>query len=60
MLTAYAQAMKEVAARFPDDHDVMTMTAGAMINIHAWKRTAQQQFETAWKNADVALAASAF
>jgi hypothetical protein len=29
--------MKAVAARFPDDLDVQTMTAEAMMNIHAWK-----------------------
>lgn len=37
VLVAYAQAMKTVAERFPDDADVQTMTAEAMMNIHAWK-----------------------
>ncbi len=36
-LTAYADAMKAVADRFPDDADVATMTAEAMMNINAWK-----------------------
>src|SRR5215471_6949452 len=37
VLTAYADAMKAVAARFPDDSDVQVMTAEAMMNINAWK-----------------------
>src|SRR6266566_7711844 len=37
ILVAYAQAMKTVAERFPDDTDVLVMTAEAMMNINAWK-----------------------
>ena len=37
VLIAYAQAMKTVAERFPTDFDVQTLTAEAMMNIHAWK-----------------------
>jgi tetratricopeptide (TPR) repeat protein len=37
ILVAYAQAMKAVAERFPDDTDVQVMTAEAMMNINAWK-----------------------
>jgi len=37
VLTAYAQAIKGVADRFPDDGDVRTLTAEAMMNINAWK-----------------------
>jgi hypothetical protein len=37
VLVAYAQAMKTVAEHFPDDADVQTMTAEAMMNINAWK-----------------------
>lgn len=37
VLAAYAQAMKEVSARFPEDIDVQTMTAEALMNINAWK-----------------------
>ena len=37
VLSAYAQAMKTVAERFPADFDVQTLTAEAMMNIHAWK-----------------------
>jgi tetratricopeptide (TPR) repeat protein len=37
VLVAYAEAMKTVAARFPDDTDVQVMTAEAMMNINAWK-----------------------
>ena len=37
VLTAYAQAMQCVAGRFPDDSDVQTLTAEAMMNINAWK-----------------------
>jgi tetratricopeptide (TPR) repeat protein len=34
---AYAAAMREVAARFPDDLDVQTLCAEAEMNVHAWK-----------------------
>ena len=37
VLTAYAQAMQGVADRFPDDSDVQTLTAEALMNINAWK-----------------------
>jgi tetratricopeptide (TPR) repeat protein len=37
MLTTYAQAMQEVAARFPNDADVQVLTAEAMMNTNAWK-----------------------
>jgi tetratricopeptide (TPR) repeat protein len=37
VLTAYAQAMRDVAAKYPDDSDVQTLTAEAMMNINAWK-----------------------
>lgn len=37
VLTAYAQAMQDVARRFPDDSDVQTLTAEAMMNVNAWK-----------------------
>jgi len=35
-LSAYAAAMREVAARFPDDLDVQTLCAEAEMNLHAW------------------------
>jgi tetratricopeptide (TPR) repeat protein len=37
VLIAYADAMKAVAAQFPNDLDIQTMTAEAMMNINAWK-----------------------
>ena len=37
VLIAYAEAMKAVAAQLPDDLDIQTMTAEAMMNINAWK-----------------------
>jgi tetratricopeptide (TPR) repeat protein len=37
ILIAYAEAMKDVAAKFPDDADIRTMTAEALMNINAWK-----------------------
>ena len=37
VLVAYAEAMKAVAAQYPDDLDIQTMTAEAMMNINAWK-----------------------
>jgi tetratricopeptide (TPR) repeat protein len=36
-LIAYADAMKAVTERYPDDDDVMTMTVEAMMNTNAWK-----------------------
>lgn len=36
-LEAYAAAMKDVAARFPDDLDVQTLYAESLMNLHAWK-----------------------
>ena len=37
VLTDYAAAMRSVARRFPDDLDVQTLHAEAMMNLHAWK-----------------------
>jgi tetratricopeptide (TPR) repeat protein len=37
VLTAYAEAMKTVAAHYPEDADIRTMTAEALMNINAWK-----------------------
>jgi tetratricopeptide (TPR) repeat protein len=37
VLTAFAAAMGEVAGRFPDDLDVQTLYAEALMNVHAWK-----------------------
>ena len=36
-LTGYADAMKDVAARFPEDADVATLTAEAQMTTNAWK-----------------------
>jgi tetratricopeptide (TPR) repeat protein len=36
-LTAYASAMKTVAQQFPNDPDVQTLYAEAMMNLNAWK-----------------------
>jgi tetratricopeptide (TPR) repeat protein len=36
-LLAYANAMRQVAARFPDDLDVQTLCAEAEMTTHAWK-----------------------
>jgi tetratricopeptide (TPR) repeat protein len=36
-LLAYATAMRQVAARFPDDLDVQTLCAEAEMTVHAWK-----------------------
>jgi tetratricopeptide (TPR) repeat protein len=35
--TAYANAMRQVAQRFPDDLDVQTLCAEAEMNVHAWR-----------------------
>jgi tetratricopeptide (TPR) repeat protein len=37
VLAAYADAMKEVAHQFPDDLDVQTLYAEALMNITPWK-----------------------
>ncbi|MGH9806411.1 MAG: tetratricopeptide repeat protein, partial [Terriglobia bacterium] len=37
VLVAYAEAMKAVAARFPDDLDVQTLYAEALMNVNAWR-----------------------
>jgi tetratricopeptide (TPR) repeat protein len=37
ILAAYADAMKDVAGRFPEDFDVQTLYAESMMNINAWK-----------------------
>lgn len=37
VLTAYASAMKEVAQRFPEDDDVQTLYAEALMTTNAWK-----------------------
>ena len=37
VLTAYARTMRDVAGRFPDDSDVQTLTAEALMNVNAWK-----------------------
>jgi tetratricopeptide (TPR) repeat protein len=37
ILIAYAQRMRDVAGRFPDDSDVQTLTAEALMNVNAWK-----------------------
>ena len=37
VLTAYAHAMQDVARHFPDDSDVQTLTAEALMNTNAWK-----------------------
>jgi len=36
-LTGYADAMREVARRFPDDLDIQTLYAESLMNLHAWK-----------------------
>ncbi|HET9331488.1 MAG TPA: hypothetical protein VFO23_13255 [Steroidobacteraceae bacterium] len=37
VLEAYAAAMRQVAARYPDDLDVQTLCAESEMNVHAWK-----------------------
>lgn len=37
ILTSYADAMKDVAQRYPQDLDVQTLYAESMMNINAWK-----------------------
>jgi tetratricopeptide (TPR) repeat protein len=37
ILAAYAQAMQRIAQTYPDDSDVQTLTAEALMNINAWK-----------------------
>ena len=37
VLTAYADAMREVAREFPNDADIQTMYAESLMNTNAWK-----------------------
>ncbi|MBV9248970.1 MAG: hypothetical protein JO227_06985 [Acetobacteraceae bacterium] len=37
ILRAYADAMRSVAVKFPDDADVQVLTTESLMNIHAWK-----------------------
>lgn len=37
VLTAYSDAMREVAHRFPDDLDVQVLYAESLMDLHAWK-----------------------
>ena len=37
VLGAYAQAMRAVAARFPEDEDVQVLCAESEMTVHAWK-----------------------
>ena len=37
VLTEYAGALRTVAQKYPDDLDVQTLYAEAMMNLHAWK-----------------------
>jgi tetratricopeptide (TPR) repeat protein len=37
VLTAYSNAMKAAAKKFPDDLDVQTLYAESMMNLNAWK-----------------------
>jgi len=37
VLSAYAKAMQGIAQAFPEDSDVQTLTAEALMNINAWK-----------------------
>ena len=37
LLNAYVEAMREVAAKYPDDLDVQTMYAEALMNTNPWK-----------------------
>jgi tetratricopeptide (TPR) repeat protein len=37
ILIAYAVSMQDVARRYPDDNDVQTLTAEALMNVNAWK-----------------------
>jgi tetratricopeptide (TPR) repeat protein len=37
LFIAYANAMKAVSQKFPNDFDVQTLYAEAMMNLHAWK-----------------------
>jgi tetratricopeptide (TPR) repeat protein len=55
ILTAYAQAMRQVAQTFPDDSDVQTLTAEALMNINAWKLWALDGKPTAGTEEIVAL-----
>src|SRR6516165_2860239 len=44
VLSAYAEAMKSVAERFPQDLEVQTWHAESLMNLHAWKTVARRWY----------------
>jgi tetratricopeptide (TPR) repeat protein len=45
---AYAKAMREVAARFPDDADVLALFAEALMDLHPWNFWTGQSKAQPW------------
>ncbi|MGJ0484234.1 MAG: hypothetical protein ACR65R_06820 [Methylomicrobium sp.] len=45
---AYAKAMREVAARFPDDADIAALLAEALMDLHPWNFWTQQGKAQPW------------
>jgi tetratricopeptide (TPR) repeat protein len=45
---AYANAMREVAARFPDDADIAALFAEALMDLHPWNFWTQQGKAQPW------------
>jgi len=45
---AYAEAMREVARRFPDDADVATLLAEALMDLHPWDLWTKQGAPKPW------------
>jgi tetratricopeptide (TPR) repeat protein len=54
-VTAYAHSMQDVARSFPDDLDIQTLTAEALMNTNAWKLWALDGTPAAGTNEIVAL-----
>ena len=52
VLSAYAEAMKSVAERFPQDLDVQTWHAESLMNLHAWKTVARRWYPSSRHRAD--------
>ncbi|HVN37114.1 MAG TPA: hypothetical protein VMW19_02945 [Myxococcota bacterium] len=52
---AYADAMRDVASRFPDDADVQTLAAEALMDLHPWDLWEKNGTAKPWTGEIVAL-----
>jgi tetratricopeptide (TPR) repeat protein len=45
---AYADAMREIGVRYPDDADILTLTAEALMDLHPWDLWEKNGAEKPW------------